>query len=80
MWLTGGLFQLGSQARKNRLKPKSKQESVTFMPLNKEVKINNKKLFCSIGLKLFLIVTAPGGQKFNSFIMASPAQGSQILK
>ena len=40
-----GAVSIEGQARKNRLKPKSKQESVTFMPLNKEVKINNEKLF-----------------------------------
>ena len=38
-----GLFQLG--ARKQLLKSKFKQESVTFMPPNKEVKINNIKPF-----------------------------------
>ena len=34
---TWGLFQLGVKQEKNLLKPKFKQESVTFMPPNKEV-------------------------------------------
>ena len=42
---TWGLFQLGVKQEKNLLKPKFKQESVTFMPPNKEVEINNIKPF-----------------------------------
>ena len=40
-----GLFQLGAKQEINLLEPKFKQESVTFMPPDKEVKINNIKPF-----------------------------------
>ena len=40
-----GAVSIRSSAIKNLLKPKFKQESVTFMPTNKEVKINNTKPF-----------------------------------
>ena len=40
-----GLFQLGVKQEKICLSQKLKQEFVTFMPSNKEVKINNIKPF-----------------------------------
>ena len=40
-----GAVSIRSYTRKNLLEPKFKQESVTFMPPNKEVKINNTKPF-----------------------------------
>ena len=40
-----GMFQLGVKQEKKLLKPIFKQEYVTFMSLNKEVKINNIKPF-----------------------------------
>ena len=40
-----GLFQLGVKQEKIFLSQKLKQEFVTFMPPNKEVKINNIKPF-----------------------------------
>ena len=46
LWLISlGAVSIRSYARKNLLKPTYKQESVTFMPPNKEVKINNIKPF-----------------------------------
>ena len=49
-----GLFQLGVKQEKILLKPIFKQESVTFMPPNKEVKINNIKPFPA---KAYLMVS-----------------------
>ena len=40
-----GAVSIREPSKKNLLEPKFKQESVTFMPLNKEVKINNTKPF-----------------------------------
>ena len=58
--MTRGLFQLGVKQEKICLSRNFKQESVIFMPLNKEVEINNIKIFPVNWAKaFFLIETVP---------------------